>query len=1307
MVINELLAANDSGLQDEDGDRSDWIELHNTTAEAVDLTGWRLTDDQSAPSKWTFPAVSIPAGDYLLVFASGKDRAVAGQPLHANFSLNRAGEYLALVDPAGTIQDVLAPFPEQLADVSFGLGVAATGEEPLVGEQHPVRVLVPTTASAAAGLSWTEVAYDDSSWLVGAGGVGYERSPGGSIDYTSYIDTDVNALMPAGRNTAYLRLAFDAADVDDLANLTLQMRYDDGFVAYLNGQEIARRYAPATPTWNSAATGQNGDSNAVLYETFDVAAFSDELLEGANVLAIHGLNANNSSDFLQHPLLVASRTLPTQRVYMAAPTPGAANALGTLGFVADTEFSADRGFYDEPFDVLITSDTADAVIRYTLDGSAPTAASGLIYDPASPPQITTTTILRAAAYKTGLTPSNVDTQTYIFLDDVLDQDGSGLPAHAAWGWQGPDWAMDPEVVNDPAYAATLRGDLLDVPTVSLVMPWETWFGGGGEGIYISGENVERPGSIELFNAPGSGEFQINGALEIVGGTSTDRWKTDKLSIRATFKEPFGPTDLDAAVFSTTVDGVDAADEFDSLIFDAQINYTWPYGGSWLPYDQRGKARYVQDQYAADLQNLLGGQAPHGRFVHLYINGLYWGMYDMHELPDESFAASYLGGDKDDYDVIKHTATTVVAGDATAAANYGAMLATVRQDLANPANYAAAAEAVDLPGLINYMLVNYYIGNEDWAHHNWYASYNRVAADGKWRFHSWDAEHVLKNLSYNATLAGNYGGSPEEVHLALMANDEYRLLFSDLVHKHMSNGGLLTPAGASAAYQARVQEVQRALVAESARWGDSRTTSAETPGAGGAYTRDDWLATQNDMLVNYFPQRTDVVVAQFDARNWLVSLAAPVFSQHGGTVPTGTTITLQKPPRSPGAALLYYTLDGSDPRLPGGGVAPGAIVANSGTADLVIDAGVRVRARVFDSTQTGTAEDWSAESDATFVLDSPLPLRITELHYNPTAFAGVADEQDLEFIELTNVGVETISLDGLTLADFAAAPYAFAAGHTLEPGARIVVARNPAALQAAYGAGINVAAAGYGPANLSNGGETVTLLGSQGEVLQQVNYQDDDGWPTAADGDGRSLTIVDPWGDSSDAANWQASYYVGGSPGADGAPPAVAGDFTGDDAVRGDDFLTWQRGFGTPALESEAGQGDADGDRDTDAADLAQWTLNYGVGAAGELASAMTVADAASLVGLAQVMAETADAAVERGSQFEAIAAGRRGAAARSAVEGCDVGVASSTQQQRDLIFSTVQRWRVEDSIDAARGEGDESAKVIEFMDAWRLPDLLR
>ena len=140
MVINELLAANDSGLQDEDGDRSDWIELHNTTAEAVDLTGWRLTDDQSAPSKWTFPAVSIPAGDYLLVFASGKDRAVAGQPLHANFSLNRAGEYLALVDPAGTIQDVLAPFPEQLADVSFGLGVAATGEEPLVGEQHPVRV---------------------------------------------------------------------------------------------------------------------------------------------------------------------------------------------------------------------------------------------------------------------------------------------------------------------------------------------------------------------------------------------------------------------------------------------------------------------------------------------------------------------------------------------------------------------------------------------------------------------------------------------------------------------------------------------------------------------------------------------------------------------------------------------------------------------------------------------------------------------------------------------------------------------------------------------------------------------------------------------------------------------------------------------------------------------------------------------------------------------------------------------------------------------------------------------------------------
>ena len=421
--------------------------------------------------------------------------------------------------------------------------------------------------------------------------------------------------MPSGRNTAYMRLAFQSADIDDLADLTLKMRYDDGFVAYLNGQEIASRNAPASPAWDSTATAQHYDAEAVVYESIDVSSSLGELVEGTNVLAIHGLQRDSSSDFLIDPLLIATRTIDADRVYMSTPTPLEANAAGTLGFVADTKFSVDRGFYDNPFDVLITSATPGATIRYTLDGSEPTATTGLVYAPASPPHITTTTIVRAAAYKVGYTPTNIDTQTYIFLDDVLQQDGSGLPPTADWGWAGPDWVVDPEVVNDPNYAANLEGDLLDVPTVSLVMPWDSWFGGGGEGIYISGTNIERQGSIEFFNDSQGEEFQIDGALEIQGGTSTDRWGLDKLSIRATFKQPYGPTKLDADIFTTSIVDANAADEFDTLIFDAHSNYTWAYGRSWYPTDQRGRAKLIQDAFAADLQNQLGGAAPHGRFVH--------------------------------------------------------------------------------------------------------------------------------------------------------------------------------------------------------------------------------------------------------------------------------------------------------------------------------------------------------------------------------------------------------------------------------------------------------------------------------------------------------------------------------------------------------------------------------------------------------------------------------------------------------------------------------------------------------------------
>lgn len=130
-IITEFQASNDSVLADDDGDFSDWIELHNPDNFSVALAGYHLTDSATNLRKWTFPDVSLAPGGYLIVFASGKNRADPSRPLHTDFSLSADGEFLALVAPDGVrVVSALAPlYPPQFEDESFGLnpGGATSG----------------------------------------------------------------------------------------------------------------------------------------------------------------------------------------------------------------------------------------------------------------------------------------------------------------------------------------------------------------------------------------------------------------------------------------------------------------------------------------------------------------------------------------------------------------------------------------------------------------------------------------------------------------------------------------------------------------------------------------------------------------------------------------------------------------------------------------------------------------------------------------------------------------------------------------------------------------------------------------------------------------------------------------------------------------------------------------------------------------------------------------------------------------------------------------------------------------------------
>ncbi len=258
--ITEFMAANLRTLADRDRDYSDWIELYNAGAAPMNLEGWFLTDNRTNLKKWRFPATTLAAGEFLVVFASGKDRRAPGAELHTNFKLDAERGSLALVKPDGTTIASQFEYPRQVAGASYGLDMADR-PVPVLTAAAPKRFLVPT---ADIGMNWASAEFNDSAWTAVSGGIGY--------------DTVTNSAGPPGANlrermfgknaSVFLRAPFDVAD-PSFETLRLRLSYEDGFIAYLNGWEVARRNAPAKAQWNSTAAAQSQRAGATLVENFD------------------------------------------------------------------------------------------------------------------------------------------------------------------------------------------------------------------------------------------------------------------------------------------------------------------------------------------------------------------------------------------------------------------------------------------------------------------------------------------------------------------------------------------------------------------------------------------------------------------------------------------------------------------------------------------------------------------------------------------------------------------------------------------------------------------------------------------------------------------------------------------------------------------------------------------------------------------------------------------------------------------------------------------------------------------------------
>lgn len=635
---------------------------------------------------------------------------------------------------------------------------------------------------------------------------------------------------------------------------------------------------------------------------------------------------------------------PLQIGYLLNPTPDGENdsSSGVSGFVKDTDYSVSRGFYDNPFALSIISATPGASIRYTTDGSWPSETSGTIYT--GPITVDRTMAVKAIAYKAGFVSTNIDTHTYILVDSVAGQTASstqslyGLPPN--WGGQAPYYGMDNNANVDPN---EVTEDLKTVPSLSIAIDTNDMF--GSSGIYSnpgsSGQAWERKTSLELVDPAdptGAGNFQQNCAIRIQGGAFRSFGLTRKKSFRVLFKSRFGTSDqptggegsLKFPLFGTDP-GV--AREFQTLIFRMESNDGWQWSGAG------GQPQYARDEFGRRVQLALGQPAPHGRYLHLYINGVYWGLYNVVERPDSSFAESYI--ENADRDLWEGQNSGSPINDSTNLDNWNNFrnaVSDISSGGTDAARDAAFLEACgfnpdgsrntsfpiwcDPSNNADYFITNWYGGNSDWPNKNYYGGIDTQPTRTGYKYFMWDSEWSLflrSNTNYNRIT--DYRGIAA-ANDALQDSPEFRLRFADRAHRALFNDGPLTPANARALYDEVTAQHRSILKPEAARWGDQH---------GGNRDLSDWENEYNNIVNNWFPVRDDLFLDSLRSSDLYPDIEAPVYSQHGGSLPAGTGPTLRVPTT---VTKIYYMFGQGDedptdyahsldPRLVGGPINPAA------------------------------------------------------------------------------------------------------------------------------------------------------------------------------------------------------------------------------------------------------------------------------------------------------------------------------------------------------------------------------------------------
>lgn len=593
---------------------------------------------------------------------------------------------------------------------------------------------------------------------------------------------------------------------------------------------------------------------------------------------------------------------------------------------AELTFNKPHGVYKSPFMLRISSNESGAVIRYTLDGSEPTATSlqlsGNIY-------VGTTLIVRAAEFKNGQRISDIVTSSYIFPSSVLEQPDAPDGYPTTWGKYSTisgtapaDYGMDPELTADRTYATNITEAFYSIPTLSIVTDKENLFNKTYDeqtgGIYIytgtsdsDGRGWERAASVELMG--GGHDLTTACGLKIHGGQGRVPEKNPKHSFRLTFKDEYGKKTLKYPVF-----GEENVARFNSLIVRTFYNYSWIHSDA----TQRSRAQYARDLWSRRMQKRMGYAVSDGLYVNVFLNGLYWGLYNLSERIDDDYCKYHFGGLKSDYDVVKRE-DYLEASEGTL--DKWNQLMRLSEKASSQQTYEVILGQqpitpdtlpevfLDVDNFMDYMLINQYDGNADWDHHNWIAVCNHKDCTQGFRFICWDSEQTLFSASKNV-LDVNNRDCPTFLFQNLMKNRTFRHRFMDRAYKHLEDdGGLLRPQSTQALWDSLQSVISFAIYAESARWGDYRKDVHPYTSRGELYRADVHHTLENRRLhEEFFPQRTDNLIAQLKKKGWYATVEAPVFLVNGRRVADGDTINLSDELTLSQGSYILYTTDGSYP-----------------------------------------------------------------------------------------------------------------------------------------------------------------------------------------------------------------------------------------------------------------------------------------------------------------------------------------------------------------------------------------------------------